>query len=501
VEAARTLSLTPLEIAADSLGFFRWGRVAGGVLVTNDAGDWALLSEAELADLLAGRVADGHPRFTELQGKGFLRDGLDVDALTGRVAQRNRHMRRGPHVHVVTLTRRGTEAGANGGGAAAGADMSAETAERIVEFALQSTSPALTFELQGEQGEPLHNVDVLRHLVETAQTRCKRTVGKALTFRVLSNLSAMTEAHAEWLLANDVQVVARLDGPAAIHDANRAWTHAAAHADVVRWIDVFTRRQAERTNATGAPISAVVTATRRVLDDWRAVVDEYVARGLRSIHFQPLHAAGVDPATWATIGYTPAQYLDVYRQILQYVVELNQRGVDLIERVAAVVASKILSAADTGVVDLQSPNGGGSSQIAYGVDGRVFPDDAAQRSDADGDGIFLLGDVRRLSPADLVRHPTVRAIAAASLLDAQPMCADCWNKPFCGYSPVRNFLDQGDLVGQRPHCFECKHHMAVSTQLFGWLAGGADSATAQMLRRWVESGARLVDGRLSLPPR
>ena len=496
-----SLSLTPIDIAADSLGFFRWGHVAGGVLVSNDAGDWALLSEDEFADVLAGRVVEGHPRFADLQRKGIIRDGLDLDALTARIAQRNRHMRRGPHVHVVTLTRGGPAASANGGGDGAGADMSTETAEGVVEFALQSTSPALTFELQGEQGEPLHNVAVLRHLVETAQTRCKHTVGKSLTFRVLTNLTAMTEAHAEWLLANDVEVVVRLDGPAAIHDANRAWTQAAAHADVVRWIELFQRRQAELARPTAVPISAVVTATRRVLDDWQAVVDEYVARGLRSIYFQPLHAARVDPATWATIGYTPAEYLDRYRRILEYVVEQNRRGVDLIERTAAVVATKILTAADTGAVDLQSPNGGGSGQIAYGVDGRIFPDDDALRVDADGDPIFLLGDVRSLSPSELVRHPTVRAIASASLLDAQPMCADCWNKPFCGYSPVRNFITQGDLVGQRPHCFECKHHMGVSSQLFEWLAGGDDSESAQILRRWVQSPARLVDGRLSLPPR
>src|SRR6185295_13896421 len=106
--------------------------------------------------------------------------------------------------------------------------------------------------------------------------------------------------------------------------------------------------------------------------------------------------------------------------------------------------------ADTGVVDMQSPNGGGRGQVAYGVNGRVFPDDDALRADADDDAIFLLGDVRSLSPSALVRHPTVRAIASASLLDAQPMCADCWNKPFCGISPVSTYVRDGDLFGQRP---------------------------------------------------
>jgi hypothetical protein len=132
----RSVTLSRPELAEDCLGFFRWGRIAGRVLVTTDAGDWSFLNEAEFSDLLAGRIGDGHPRFHELQGKGLLRDGLDLDALAARVAERNHHMRHGPRVHVLTLTLRRKQAGANGRAAeASDADMSAETAEQIVDFA------------------------------------------------------------------------------------------------------------------------------------------------------------------------------------------------------------------------------------------------------------------------------------------------------------------------------------------------------------------------------
>ena len=97
---------------------------------------------------------------------------------------------------------------------------------------------------------------------------------------------------------------------------------------------------------------------------------------------------------------------------------------------------------------------------------------------------------------DLVQHPTVRAIAAASLLDSHPMCADCWNKPYCGFSPVQNFLTQGDLFGQRPHCRQCDEHLAISTRLFELLAAGGDAA--QVLTRWSSGGAPRAPRRLSL---
>jgi radical SAM protein with 4Fe4S-binding SPASM domain len=141
--------------------------------------------------------------------------------------------------------------------------------------------------------------------------------------------------------------------------------------------------------------------------------------------------------------------------------------------------------------ELRSPCAAGTSELAYDVDGEMFPGDEARRVNASGDPIFALGNVRKLGVAAIARHPTVRAIAAASLLDAQPMCADCWNKPFCGISPVSTYVREGDLFGQRPRCFECKEHMGVSRTLFALLANGTDRATREILERWTAENSQL----------
>jgi len=482
----RSLALPRLDIAADELSFFRWGRIAGKTLVTNDAGDWLFLNESEFNDLLAGRIVEGHPLFAELQRKGVLRDGLDLDALADRMAQRNRHVGQGPSLHVVTLTARRSADDADG-------DMSRETAEQVVDLALQSTSPAITFELRGQGGEPVLNFNVLRHLVELARSRNQQAAGKVLSFRLLSNLSAMTEEIAEWLIANDIPVSTTLDGPADVHDWNRKWKGGSAHADVVRWIEYFNRRSLELgRHAAFQPIDALMTTTRRTIEAWQEVIDEYVGRGLHSIHLRPLDQFAFPADTWRTIGYTAHEYLDFYRRALDYILDLNRRGVDLVERVAWIFLSKILTNGDAGALDVQSPNGAGTSQIAYNFDGRVFPSDEARVVDAMGDPIFELGRVGALTIPEILRHPSVRAIAAASLLDAQPMCADCWNKPFCGVSPVYNFATQGDLFAQRPLSFRCKEHMAVSERLFELLANEGDPQTAEILKRWATAVPRLA---------
>ncbi|MGH7786462.1 MAG: radical SAM protein [Candidatus Binatia bacterium] len=486
--APRSVSVAApaLALAEESVGCFRWGRVADRVLLSGDAGDWAFLSEAEFAELLAGRIAAGHARFAELQGKGFLRDGLDVDALAGRLARRHRHLRRGAHLHLIAVTRTDGETGALEA-------MSPETAEQVVALALQTTAPAVSLELLGADGEPLRNAAVVRHLVEYARTTNQRAAGKALTIRLRSTCDAMDDTMAEWLLANDVRLSTALDGPADVHDWNRTWLPGPAHAVVVRWIDYFTRRYAELgRDAAQWGVDATLAVTRRTLTAWRETVDEYIARGLTTLHLAPLDVARVAPEAWAAIGYPVEEYLEFYRRTLDYLIERNRAGATLRERKAAVFLTRILTPDDAAVVDVRSPHGAGTGQVAYDATGRVFPNDEARQVDAAGDPFFLLGEASALSPQAIAQHPTVRAIAAASLLDAQPMCTDCWNKPFCGFNPVRTFVAQGDLFGQRPHCLECRDHKAIATRLFELLTPDADAGAAEVLRGWTAPDPRLA---------
>jgi uncharacterized protein len=480
------LTISPPALAADTLGAFRWGRVGGKVLVTNDAGDWMLLSEPEFVDLLGGHIGDGHARFADLQHKGFLREGLDLDALIARVAQRNKHLRRDAAVHVLNLTaqRDGDTV-----------EMTAATAEQIVSFALDGLSQHVGFEFQAGDGEPLHAFDLLRHVVEFARNRNQHAAGKTLRFAALTNFSALTAEMAEWLIANNVLIGTSLDGPAALHDATRTWKGGTPHAEVVGWIDELHRRYATLgRDPSQWRVDARLTVSRDTLPLAREVVDEYLAHGLRTLHVRSLDRAVVGAETWDQVGYELDDYLAYYRRTLDYMLECNRRGADIRERKASVVLTRILTATDAGVTDMQSPHGGGSAEFAYDVEGRVFPGDEARLVDALGDPFLLLGHVAELTPETLGTHHTVRAIAAASLLDVQPMCSDCWNKPFCGYSPVRTFITQGDLAGQRPDGVEHREHLAIATRLFE-LLDGADAELSAILTRWATLDPRL-DGDL-----
>src|SRR4029079_7003795 len=141
------------------------------------------------------------------------------------------------------------------------------------------------------------------------------------------------------------------------------------HADVVRWIEWFDRRYRELgLDPDVWYVDARMTTTRRTLPAWREVVEEYVARGRRSIELRPLGPIGFDADAWQTIGYTAEEYLAFYGRALGYVLELNRRGVRLAESTASDFLNGMLPSGDPGVREIRSPCPAGTSELAYDVD-------------------------------------------------------------------------------------------------------------------------------------
>ncbi|HMR81046.1 MAG TPA: hypothetical protein PKD61_38305, partial [Polyangiaceae bacterium] len=96
--SARTISLRRLPLVEEKLSHFRYGKVAGRHLVTNDMGAWHFLDEASFEDLLAGRIDQGHAEFKALQEKGFLREGFDLDRAAEQMQRKKRFVGQGPHL-------------------------------------------------------------------------------------------------------------------------------------------------------------------------------------------------------------------------------------------------------------------------------------------------------------------------------------------------------------------------------------------------------------------
>ncbi|NOY24623.1 MAG: His-Xaa-Ser system radical SAM maturase HxsB [Oligoflexia bacterium] len=479
----------------DALGPFRFGRVAGKVLLTHDTGQWIFLSETDFTALLAGQVGTDHPQYAELLDKGFIRDGMDAEEIADRFRRKKRWLGMGPHLHVVIATLRCNQSckychASRTDMDRVDTDMSLETAKKVVDTALQSPSPYLAFEFQG--GEPTVNFDVIKFIVEYAREK-NRQEDKRLDFSLVTNMTCMDEDKAEWLLANDVLLCTSLDGPQDVQDWNRPLTGRAqgSFQTVMKWITYFNRRYVELGRDPDLwHVDALMTTTRRSVQRWTDIIDLYVSLGIRNIYLRPLNPFGFITKTWKMVGVDMDEFLQLYQQALDHIIQLNRDGVQIIEGTAALFLKKMLTPDDPNFVDLRSPIGAGTGQIAYNYDGTIFPSDEGRMIDAMGDDLFALGKVGQVSIQDAIRHPTVRTMAVASLLDSLPMCSTCWNAPYCGVRPLHNYMQGGDLFGQRIRTPKCQQHMGIARMLFERLQADDDGSLARIFQRWTVTRPR-----------
>lgn len=485
----RTIKLKRLPLVEDKLSYFRFGRVADRNIVTNDAGAWHFLDDEAFADLMGGRIIEGHPQFEALRDKGFLREGFDADAFAERVRRKKKFVGQGPHLHIVITTLRCNQTckychASRTNMDRVDTDMSIETAKQVVDQAMQSTSPYINFEFQG--GEPTVNMDVIKFIVEYAREKNKYE-NKQLEHSLVTNMTFMTEENANWLIDNEVLVCTSLDGPEPLHNYNRTWNNKSnAYASVRKWIDYFNQRYIDKGKDPQLwHVDALMTTSRMTFDHWKEVVDLYVELGMHTIHLRPLNPYGFALDTWKRIGYSTGEYLAFYKQCLDYIIELNRSGTEIVEGTAATFLSKMLTPDDPNFVDIRSPCGAGTGQVAYNYDGKIFTCDEARMVNAMGSDMFMIGRLGQTSYDEMLGHPTVRAMAVASLQDTLPSCDTCWNKPFCGVCPMHNYMMSGDLFGQRPNSPKCQEHYTIASLLLEQLANDEDGAIEAMFRRWT----------------
>lgn len=150
----------------------------------------------------------------------------------------------------------------------------------------------------------------------------------------------------------------------------------------------------------------------------------------------------------------------------------------------------MLTPDDPNYSDCRSPCGSGSAQIAYNYDGSVYTDDEGRMVAHMGNDFFKLGNVKTHSFAELMSHPTVKALAVASIQDALPACSDCVYKPYCGIQPLHNYMFEGDLFGQRPRSRKCQEFYGQQQHLFSLLEQDADGSVERILRRWTIQRSR-----------
>jgi hypothetical protein len=456
-----TVSLPRRPVDAEKLGYFRFGALAGGIILTTDHGRWHHLSEADFRALLAGSLEPGHAEYDALAAKGFLRDQLALDDMAAAIRSRRRYVGVGPVLHTLQLAN------------AAGERLSVETGKDVLDHVMLSTSHALELQLVAPAGT--WDGDLLMFLLQYG-TEKNRYEGKTITWKLVTDLANLPEKADAWLVDKRVVVRARFDGPAGLHDAQRAWSGAAEHATVSANIARLHALAATR-NRDELRVEADVVVGAANAPHPEQVAQALVDAGVRKAVLQPrLQGEGaIDLAAWSAfadgfIGACAAH---------------TRAGHTLVDVHTATVLTRALRAEPGAAVAWRSPSAAGLGQLVYDVHGHIFPSEAALRMHADGDDMFLLGKAGVLSYKDCVAHPTLRTLAVASTIESLPGFADHWAAPFCGVDPTSAFAATGDLFARTTSPADVAAQLAAVGVVFQRLVQATDADLAA-LAKWLE---------------
>jgi His-Xaa-Ser system radical SAM maturase HxsB len=462
---------------------FRFHRFdANRVLITNMVGEHHFLSPQELELLINKALPEDSPTLRRLRGKHFIRQAgeklpLELLALKTRTRLRRLPMFTGLHMFVVSLrcehscpycqvSRQSSDKSRF--------DMSWETAEKALELTFRSPSPNIKIEFQG--GEPLLNFPLVEKIVAEAK-RINEGEGRNLNFVIATNLALLDDHVLEFCREHEVYISTSLDGPADLHNKNRprpgndSWERA---------VDGIGR---VRDELGPNYVSALMTTTEASLDRVEEIVDCYVDLGLREVFLRPVSPYGFAVKTQSHRRYDADRWLEFYERGLNYILDLNERGVEIVERYAVTILRKILTNDDPGYVDLTSPAGIGIAAIVYNYDGDVYASDEGRMLAEMGDTTFRLGNVHKDSWPEIVLSDALLDPLEQSFAYSAPMCNDCAFEPYCGADPVYHHATTGDFLGRKAESAFCRRNTGVFKLLLDWYS--SDRRAREIFLNWA----------------
>ena len=448
------------EIPELNLLPFQFERLNNGeVFLSNLAGEWVIVPPEEFDQLINCDFANDEVQ-RKFESRHFVADGepnLAIRLTALKVATRMRRLLDLTGLHIFVVTLRCEHACeycqvSRQNSTSTEFDMSHEDAMKALDIVFQSPSQNIKIEFQG--GESLLNFALIKEIVIRAR-ELNEIHKRNLAFVIATNLVPLNSEILDFAELHSIYFSTSLDGPAVLHNANRARPGRNSHELVTRGIKDVRARLGDDY------VSALMTTTERSLSQPEQIIDEYVRMGFSTVFLRFLSPYGFAVKTGARDKYRSRDWLAFYKRGLEYIVELNKSGVQMTEILASIYLKKILTNDAGGYVDLSTPTGAGLSTLVYNYDGDVYCSDEGRMLREMGDTTFRLGSVRTHNFSDLILSDELLDAVEASFAPSNPMCSECAFEPYCGSDPVVHHTTQGDFTGHKPTSEFCQRTMTI----------------------------------------
>lgn len=461
---------------------FEFKRKNDHVLLVNESGDYAEVAP-EIFEALVEKRFETIPQevLLRLESRAIIADRHHLDTALMLAANKYRSRREYLHtstaLHMLVVTLRCNHRCeycqvSSAEDDAYKYDMPPEVAEKVVDLVFQSPSPVLKIEFQG--GDALLNWKTVMAAVRHAE-KLNETAKRQLEFVACTNLYALNEQHLKDAKAHGIMLSTSLDGPKCLHDLHRVLRTKGSSYDRF----VYNLERARKCLGHDS-VHALMTASSDSLGQVKGIIDEYRKLGFLGVFFRALNPYG--DAYKNKLYYKPEQFVEMYRQGLEYIIELNRRGERFVEYYTALLVRRILTPYPTGFVDLQSPSGAGVSGVIYDYTGDVYPADEARMLARMGNTSFRLGNVFTDSYKEIFLSETLRDIVRSSCVETIPGCSSCVYRTYCGVDVFRNYLETGDIANVRSDSFFCRKQTMIFDYLFERLK---DPTFLKIVGSWI----------------
>jgi len=452
-------------------------RIRKHYLLTTPWGGWEVFDEEDFKRVNRMSFNEDSGLFKRLKKSRLLLDTNNLDKITNEFRQLRAGLfyDTGLHIAVVTDSCNFNCLYCQAKRANRNTYMDLKIATNVLGCLFASSNPSVRLEFQG--GEPLLNWKTVEFLIRYSRKQNK-IEKKNLVISLVTNMSLLDKEKINLLIKYDVEVCTSLDGPEGLHNQNRIFKDGTGTYKVV--IEKIKRLQDEyKKRKINKKIGALPTITKQSLPYAKEIIDEYVRLGFDSIHLRPTNKLGQAQKNWDKIGYAAEEFNDFWQNSLDYILELNKKGIDIKEMMAVNMLRKILRKKDPLYVDLESPCGAARSQLAYAPNGDVYTCDEARMIGSD---MFKLGNVLKDKYQDVMKNHNLFYTSEASLLNLWD-----YNSAFCiwsGTCPVMNFYEQKNPVVKITQTSKHKIHNFQFNYIFEKII--YDKEAYRIFNNWVK---------------
>lgn len=444
-------------------------------LTTNIIGDYLYLSKEELTNIINQPIETLPQSLVDKVSDVLLGEKNSIDTIVNHYRNSKAFLSQGPSLHIVVVTLQCQlqclYCHASAECSNPNLHMTKDVAEKTISFIMNSKSDEIAIEFQG--GEPLMNWEVIEYFVERT-LEINKTKNKNLIFRLVSNFESLTDDKLAFLKKHNVGICTSLDGPKELHEVNRPY-HANSNFDTIsHWLHKIHREYPDY------HIGALTTVTKKSFSFAKDIIDTYRDHHIDSVFLRPLNPIGRAEKA-QDITYTPQDFFEFYKSSLDYIIELNKKGIHFSESTLEMFLTKLLLKVDAGFVDLCSPCGAGIRNLAYDYNGDIYTCDEGRMLGKLGDKRFSIGTVDDVYN-DVIQSEPVCHTLQSSCLEGKPYCHQCVYKPYCGVCPVYNVKQQGNMFGDMSTNDRCSLQKLLFSYYFSLLD---DSETHSILSRWV----------------